>query len=174
MNNLNFISASTMIDNPDLFSYYIGKSFVTTKFLEKFYPNYFSWYYTVVIPGLFDSSRDIFLAIDNKKIIGIAICKNTKYEHKLCTLWVNSEYRGKGIGTKLLYLSFQYLETTTPFITINETSLKYFKEIIKRYNWKLTKRIPNAYTTFTEYEYNGKDVKEYVNPTFEDLYHKAR
>lgn len=65
-----------------------------TQPLKTYYPNYEEWFLQKQIPGLYQGTRDIFLSIDQNKIIGIANVKNEE-EKKICTLYITPSYQRK-------------------------------------------------------------------------------
>lgn len=161
MNNLDFICATELLKNQDMFSCYVSKIYMETKFLATDYPEYYNWYYTTVIPGIFNGTRNIFLATTkNREIIGIAIAKKDEKEKKLCTLWVKEEYRHRRVATMLLHKVFQYLGTTTPLFTVSEKKVLYFTGLIRRYKWVHTNTLKNYNLNGLEYVYNQDPTKD--------------
>lgn len=101
-----------------------------TKDIEKYYSDYKEWFYNKHIKE--KNRKTIY--IKNNCLIGIINLK--KEEKKICTIYVKDEYRRNGISDILLEEAFKYLGTMKPYITIHKDNLKYFKDIIKRYNWR--------------------------------------
>ena len=75
---------------------------------------------------------------------------------KISTLYVKPDYQGKEIASKLLEMSFEWLEATKPLITIADYRLPQFTSIIQKYDWKETSVLENAY-------YNNHSQKHVFN-----------
>ncbi len=117
------------------FSMAVSLIYSFTKYNEKQYPGYYKWFYEKNIPRIIKGNGDIFFFKDNEKIVAVSVVKKDK-EKKICTFFVDSKYRGLGLGRKLLKESFDYLETTKPLITIPVSKIHFFEDIIKKYSWK--------------------------------------
>lgn len=115
-----------------------------TQPLKTYYPNYEEWFLQKQIPGLYQGTRDIFLSIDQNKIIGIANVKNEE-EKKICTLYITPSYQRKKEGTKLLKKCFTYLNTNAPVISIPSIKIPEYLSFIQKYNWQLSEIQPNRY-----------------------------
>ena len=104
---------------------------ILTNFMyDRYYSDYKEWFYNKHIKE--KNRKTIY--IKNNCLIGIINLK--KEEKKICTIYVKEEYRRNGISDILLEEAFKYLGTMKPYITIHKDNLKYFKDIIKRYNWR--------------------------------------
>lgn len=123
------------------------------------YPEYENWFRYKHIPGVINGERDTILAIYSNKIIGVCNIKK-KDEKKICTLYIDYQFRRKRLGIDLVKKAISLLETDRPLITMPENSLSNYKRIIKHFDWKVTNVIDNCY----------KDgIKEFVfNVNFED------
>jgi len=134
-----------------------------TDFISTDYPKHKSWFYQKHLPETFDynSGRDILFAYDeNHKIYGTAFIKNDILEKKICTLFVDKNTRGLGIGTKLIEKSVEILGTTKPMITIADYKLPMFEKIIEKYDWKHTQTVKGLYNDRSaELVYNGTLTK---------------
>ena len=104
-----------------------------------------------LIESRITNNRTILYVKDNNNIIAFSLLKR-KDEKKICTIFVNENYRNRKIGTKLLLESFKYLGTTKPLITIRDYKINYFKSIIEKYNWSMDEELVDYY---------GKNTKEY-------------
>lgn len=121
--------------------------------IKKDYPGFAIWLYKLQLEESINSDkRDILFVRCDNKIIAFVLLKKYKEEKKICSIYVDPNYRRQKIGTKLLNASFDYLVTTKPLITIRDYKIDYFKSIIKKYDWQLTDELNNYY---------GKDTKEY-------------
>lgn len=141
----------------------ITKIYLLTKDLEKKYPNYKEWFLNKQVPESLNSiRRNIFFSIDGNKVTGVSCVKNYDDEKKLCTLFVDKDYRNCGIGDELIKKSIEFLGCSKPILTINSQEVKEFKNIIKKYNWNITDSISNLYNPGeSEIIFNGKsDIKK--------------
>lgn len=112
------------------------------------YPDYRQWFQTVQIPGIYDETRNIIVAHINDKIVGFVSLKKTD-EKKICTFYVEKNYRKNKIGALLAEKAINYLEEEKPLITIPMDKLHEFIKIASKYNWKVTEIKENLYRTTT-------------------------
>ena len=83
------------------------------------------------------------------------ILKKHKEEKKICTLYIEKNFRNKKIGSQMIKKSFEYLGTNKPCITIPEEEYLNFKPLLDKYNFIETKKIKNYYRkNKIEYFYN--------------------
>lgn len=136
------------------------KLYEMTDFITTDYPKHKSWFYQKHLPATFksNSGRDIIFARDeNGKIYGTAFIKQDAIEKKICTLFVNDESRGLGIGSKLIEKSMELLHTTKPLVTFADYKLPMFESFIKKYDWKQTQVVKGLYNDKSaELVYNGQ------------------
>jgi len=131
-----------------------------TAHLETDYPNYKKWFYNIHINGCILGNRNTIFITYKNKIVGLVNLKKEE-EVKISTIYVLEEFRNKNISNILLEQALNYLETTTPFITINQNKLFMFENIIKKYNWELTEIVSNYYKEGSiEYCFNGSLSKD--------------
>lgn len=154
---IKFYTLSSIISNHTFFMILAKASYSLTDSISKDYPNYFKWYWTKEIPRVFEGSGEVITCVINQKVTGVIFLKKDAQEKKICTLFVSEKYRRRHIGTKLLEMAFNYLDTTKPLITIPDYKVKMFGKIIKKYNWQLTQKMNKGYynNTSCEYVYNG-------------------
>lgn len=133
----------------------LEKLYNVTKELELDYPNHYHWFHEKFCKELDGKVREIIFCLDNETPIGIIFLKNSKDEKKICTIYVEKEYRNIGIGTHLLLKSFTFLNTTKPLITMPEYKVKDFEKIIRNYNWEKTEIIESCYSDKNEIIFNG-------------------
>ncbi|WP_140456886.1 MULTISPECIES: GNAT family N-acetyltransferase [Priestia] len=153
-NNLFLISEFK--DNPVLFDYHKEKIYESLATLNKNYPEFKTWYYDKIIPGIQNGQREIIMTYDDKLISGISILKNTHSEKKICTLRVSSNYRKNGIGKILFEKSLDILNSDSPIITISENKIHQFRSLLNYYGFELSQVIPGCYVdSQDEYVYNG-------------------
>ena len=113
------------------------------------YPDYRSWFINTQIPGLYDNTRNIIIAHINNKIVGFVSLKKTPTEKKICTFFVEKNFRRNKIGTILVEKAVDYLEESRPLITIPMNKLNEFIRIGNYYNWQITDIKENLYRTST-------------------------
>lgn len=138
MFNIEYLS--NYIEDKNKFKELANEIYSITSFIEKDYPNYYSWYYEKHIPGIIKGQRDTLFIKDKDNIIALSSIKNTPDEQKLCTIYVKEEYQNIGIGSILIDRSLQILNTDKPYTTLKEYKLEYFKNIINKYNWELSSK----------------------------------
>ena len=129
-------------------------SFVRTEYLD-----FYTWFYDKVISGLSDNSRKIFLAttpFSFGKVNGVLILKNTDFEKKICTLYVDKESRMNGIGQKFMDIAFNELNTDKPLITVSDSRMHDFDKLLRKYSFEAVEVLPDYYAEkHTEYTFNG-------------------
>lgn len=139
---------------------YIETFFQYINFLDKDYPNFRSWYFDKVVPGIRTKEREILVCfVENDDCCdfgGIAILKNAENEKKICTLRVAPEYKGNGVGYALFEKSFELLETKKPLFTVSSEKVDMFLKHINKYNFHQTEILENYYLDGkSEYVFNG-------------------
>ena len=113
------------------------------------YPDYKEWYTKVQVPGLYTNERNIIIAHINDKIVGFVSLKKTPTEKKICTFYVEKNFRRNQIGTILVEKAIEFLEESRPLITIPMDKLNEFIRIANKYNWEITDIKENLYRTNT-------------------------
>lgn len=96
-----------------------------------YYPGFSDWLNKVVLE-LTEGMRSLILARFQHKIVGVNILKHHEAENKLCTFWVNPEFRHQHIASKLLSRSLDSFQGKAPLITIPESRLGEFAFLIER------------------------------------------
>lgn len=123
--------------------------------LRQNYPNFEQWLDEKVMTQLGDT-RKIIVALSEQVIVGVMVLKNTVSERKICTLWVQEEYRKNGIGTELIKYAIKELETKYPLITVSENSHMNFLPLMEKFHFRLKRRYRGYYQPeIIEYAYNG-------------------
>ena len=117
--------------------------------VKKDYPDYRNWFINTQIPGVYDGTRNIIVAHIKDRIVGFVSLKKTPSEKKICTFYVEKNYRRNQIGTLLVEKAVEYLEETKPLITIPMNKLNEFIKIGNRFNWEITDIKENLYRTTT-------------------------
>ena len=124
--------------------------------LECFYPDFRSWYQDVVMPGIKNRERKILIEGEIDNIRGIAILKKTSREEKICTIWVDESFRGRGVATNLMRKSFLHLKTNRPLFTVPQERWAEFQKIVEQYQFKEVQVLDSWYRAGKkEYVYNG-------------------
>ena len=156
--NVKIISAIDLRSNYILFVNLITKVYNVTHSHCKDYPNYFNWYWTKVIPGVINGTREILVCTFKDEIAGVAILKSENNEQKLCTFLILGPFRVFHVTSLLLETAFEFLGTTKPLITISDTKIDMFQGIIKKYNWEHTHTLEKGYYNNASQEivFNGK------------------
>lgn len=126
------------------------------------YPEFHSWYYNKVIPGISNNEREILLCLvhsgdDRLDVGGVSILKNTADEKKICAFRVAEAFRGNGVAKTLFEKSFELLGTEKPLITISDKRIGMFKKHIGRYGFEKVNELKDYYSRgHTEYCYNSE------------------
>ena len=126
----------------------LNKILILSMQVKDDYPDYRQWFQTVQIPGIYDGTRNIIVAHINDKIVGFVSLKKTD-EKKICTFYVEKNYRKNKIGALLAEKAIDYLEEEKPLITIPMDKLHEFIKIASKYNWEVTEIKENLYRTTT-------------------------
>ena len=113
------------------------------------YPEYKEWYQTVQVPGIYDGTRNIIIAHLGDKIVGFVSLKKVSTEKKICTFYVEKNFRRNKIGALLAQKAVDYLEEEKPLITIPMDKLGEFTRIAEKYDWQVTEIKENLYRTTT-------------------------
>jgi hypothetical protein len=119
------------------------------------YPEYKDWFLNKQVKGI-NIDRDIIFAVYNNEIVGVSSIKGDSNEKKICTLYVKKCLRKNSIGTNLVNLSCEELETDKPLITISSNKLYDYRKIILERDWECNEVIDDLYKLNSdEYVFNG-------------------
>lgn len=135
---------STMRDKN--FSRAANEIYLLTDYNKLQYPDYYKWYYQTNIPRILDGEGEAIFYLDGFQIVGLSMLKRTDDEAKICTFFIDEEYRKRGYSSLLLEDSFGYLGTESPIITIPENRLDEFSKIIEAYGWVPTETTDKYYS----------------------------
>lgn len=151
------IASKLLQENRSEFLQLITEAYKVTDFICEDYPKHFRWYWEKTVPAVFNGTREIVACIIDEEIAGVAFLKKEDGEQKICTFLVLEKYRKRGIATKLIEASFEFLETTKPLISLADYKLDMFSNIINKYNWEQTQVLPKGFynDTYTELVFNG-------------------
>jgi GNAT superfamily N-acetyltransferase len=127
-----------------------------TDHLTKDYPKHHRWYFTKHLPGVGTDKREILFVKNFNNVCAVAFLKKDEQEKKICTFYVAEHGRNIGIGRELMNASFDYLNTTTPMITMPSAKVPFFIHFIHSFDWKITQIIDGYYTVnVDEVVFNG-------------------
>lgn len=131
------------------------RSNTVTAWLQRDYPEHCRHYYGKYVPGMFTGEREIIICYVEGRSAGIVILKKVAAECKICTLYVEPDYRRQGIATELLQQTFAWLGTTKPLIAIAEKRIDDFAGIIAKYDWHETSFHAVSSRHLLEHVFNG-------------------
>jgi hypothetical protein len=117
-------------DNPEAVYGTLEEAGVT-----RLYPGFEAWFSGKVIPGMRTGERQILTSAVGGKLAGVAICKRSDIESKLCTLWVAPEARGRGIAADLAGGAFAWLGTIKPLFTVPAERLAEFQGLLRAWSF---------------------------------------
>lgn len=123
--------------------------------IKQEYPEYKNWFMNTHVPNL-GIKRNILFATYKNNIVGVVNIKSDEEEKKICTLYVEKGFRFRKVGTTLLNMAFNILETNKPLITISDSKIYDLKKFIVKNNWEVSQKLDNFYTyNNNEYVFNG-------------------
>ncbi|MER8751223.1 GNAT family N-acetyltransferase [Mesorhizobium sp. M1050] len=121
-----------------------------------FYPNFRPWFFGRVIPGLHSGERHIVTTYVEGALAGVAICKRSEAEHKLCTLWVEPALRERGVAKSLARYAFDWLDSDRPLFTVPEERIAEFAGLLRVWSFSAPRTYPSLYrSNRVEYVFNG-------------------
>jgi len=124
--------------------------------LEKQYPDFRTWYFEKVLPGIAVGRRRVLTRMRGDRLVGLAIAKR-ETERKLCTLWVDPAFRGHGIAAELADEAFDWIGSDRPLFTVPEEQLLSFSRLLRRWAFNQTQVVPSYYRLGKhEHVFNGK------------------
>lgn len=109
------------------------------------YPNFEGWLTFKFLGNLPSGQRKLLVAHNGDHIVGYSLLKQTSQESKICTFYINEEYRGLGLGQELMTKSLQTLDSSDAFITVADERLEELSPLLKAKGFKLTSLVPNMY-----------------------------
>ncbi|MFC5038931.1 GNAT family N-acetyltransferase [Tianweitania sediminis] len=107
--------------------------------ITQLYPNFEDWFLRKVVPGIRAGERCIMTSFIEGLLVGVAICKRTEVERKLCTLWVSPQARRRGVASELASSAFSWLGTNQPLFTVPEERLCEFDRLLQ--SWSFPKPV---------------------------------
>jgi hypothetical protein len=129
--------------------------------LENYYPGFEYWYVNQAMPGIITGKDVMIVARENKKIVGVALGKNTLNEKKLRCVRVIPELQQKGIGIHLIEKTLKAINTDKPGCTVSEEMFHEFsRPLINMFDFSLDKVEKNLYRKGKlEYIFNQQIIK---------------
>ena len=144
-------------------------AWLTREILDS-YDGHWDWLQNKFFPGLKEGKRGYSFAVDYDSaqaittkrgiipvhtLAGCALLKDEPDEKKLCCLFVDPNYRGQKIASKLVEDSFEILKTNKPVMTVSQQNLGMLQKLIDRYGFELTSIKESVYKPgVKEYYYN--------------------
>ena len=145
-----------MIRKNNMYSFDLNQIYAVLDSLRMEYPNFKDWYYNTVIPGLRLGTRSICCVYDENQIAAVLILKNEGDEKKICTLRVSPQFRRQGIGSALLDIACQELQTEQPIITVSSNHYNEFRSLFLSKGFEEFAAYPGYYReSMTEFSFNG-------------------
>lgn len=127
-----------------------------SRHLVEYYPNFEGWFWGSVVPGLSDGTRYIETVVRHGEIVALLIAKKTVNESKLCTLWVDPQYVGSGMGVRLINAGRRWLGVEKPLATVPEERMPELKGVLEALGFEMTQVVESAYRPGKiEYVFNG-------------------
>lgn len=121
---------------------------IDSNMIRKYYPDADKWFVEKILSNL-HKNRDIISIIENDKIMGFVILKMSENKkmftsNKICTLYIDEEYRNRNIGSLLLTHCFNKYEGKF-HITVNENRLNILYPLLSKFNFKESQVLENIY-----------------------------
>lgn len=138
-------------NNSSLFVYLIDEIYKFSKLLNIKNYLYKEWFYNIQVEKIGNGRTILFVINEYNNIVGICHLKKNDNEKKICYLYVDLNYRNKGIENILLEESFNYLNTIKPKFTFCLDEYNVYKGVIDEFGWKISQIGNNC-----ELSYNGR------------------
>ena len=113
--------------------------------LNKYYPNFNSWFFKKVIPDCSIGNRKIIIKKSADKIVAVAILKKSIEERKICTFRVSEKAKRNGVGKELMLESLEWLQCNQPLITVNEENASEFEYFLRKFDFQKQSVLTNLY-----------------------------
>ena len=72
-----------------------------------------------------------FVVLDNDRLIGFSIAKKIFYKKSIDTLFINDDYQGNGLGSKLMHKMIDMLDSSKIYVDVisyNEKAINFYKK----------------------------------------------
>lgn len=107
--------------------------------ISNFYPEFNSWFWDKVVPGVILGDDKIIMAEKRGELVGISLIKNGP-EKKLRAIRINEKFQGTGAGLYLIDESLRLLDTDKPVATVAEEMIHDYSRIfVERYDFVLSR-----------------------------------
>lgn len=113
--------------------------------LDKYYPNFKSWFFKKVIPDCSIDQRKIIIKKLADQIVAVAILKKSIEERKICTFRVSENAKRNGVGKELMLESLEWLQCNHPLITVNEENDSEFEYFLRKFDFQKKSVLTNLY-----------------------------
>lgn len=124
--------------------------------VTRLYPDFEDWFFGKVVPGMRSGERCVMTSVIDSVLAGVAICKRTETERKLCTFWVSPHVRGRGVAAELAGEAFDWLGTAKPLFTVPEERYAEFGGLLRSWSFSKPVRYGELYRpNRLEYVFNG-------------------
>lgn len=123
--------------------------------LADIYPNFDVWFWRTAVPDV-GSTRRIFVDDRGGQIRGVVIAKRSVDERKLCTVWVETPYRGQAVGARLMRKAMEWMDCQQPLISVPASRLSDFRTFFEKQRFVESQLLMNYYRVGeTEHVFNG-------------------
>lgn len=124
-------------------------------FLRATYPDFQSWYWGTVVPGIAYGERRLFVEKRGERLSGLVIAKRTD-ERKICTIWTRPDMRGRGVATRLVRDALEWLDTDRPLVTVPEETVRNFDRLFRVFGFEYRYAVARYYRDESvEHVFNG-------------------
>ena len=109
------------------------------------YPNFSSWLNFKFRRNMASGEREIIAAHNGDELLGLALLKNNSEEKKICTFFVNEDYRAQGIGKQLMSSAVQHLDNSDTLITVSSERVSELAPLLGSQGFALSNSIASLY-----------------------------
>lgn len=150
------LNNSVFVENPALLSHALTLLREDAEFLRGSYPNFDSWLFDKVVPGIVNGERTVLIEMRADEVAGFMILKHSPSEKKLCTLRVRPQYESRGMGVRLFDTAFEILETERPLLSVSEKAMPKFEPLFRHFGFSQEAIYEDRYLPrMRELAYNG-------------------
>lgn len=150
------LNRESLAASPELLDIFLRLVRDDIDFLRGAYPNFDSWLFSLVIPGIISGQRTVIVEQRCGQPVGLLIVKHTIEERKLCTLRVRPEFEFRGMGIRLFNTAFEVLGTDRPLLSVSELALPKFSRIFAHFGFACEESYQGLYLpSVQEFSYNG-------------------
>ncbi|MCS3841098.1 GNAT superfamily N-acetyltransferase [Pseudomonas sp. JAI111] len=154
--SVRLIDRDFLLRNPDAYTTTLPILIQHLQELSGFYPEFNTWLYQKMIPGIVTGERSILLEHRRGTLSGLAIVKNNEVEQKLCCLRVLPAFQGTGVGLRLFERTFELLNNDRPLLSVAEEQIEVFRKLFAYYGFELEKKYNGYYRPLKdELSFNG-------------------